>query len=75
MAHSNPGSGSGRKDPGALQEKETVSDWVEKTKGKGMGDLENNESIGRRLDMVLLGDQDDDGDDSEDMVGTREESQ
>ena len=40
-----------------------------------MADLENNESIGRCLDVVLLGDQEDDGDDSEDIVGPRKAGQ
>ena len=39
-----------------------------------MADLENNESIGRCLDVVLLGDQEDMGD-SGNMMGTRKASQ
>ena len=44
------------KEPFDPQEKETISDWVEGTKGR-----EDNGSIGRCLDVVLLGVQEDDG--------------
>ena len=33
----NPASGNSREDPGTLQEKETVSDWVGRTKRGGDG--------------------------------------
>ena len=48
------------KEPFDLQE-EAIGDWVEETKSREDSDLEDNGSIGRCLDVVRLGVQEDDG--------------